>query len=71
MKEKTPKREKVVQNDENIDHACYVLITCDKPNKDGSMNVNMTYKGDPLLASYLLRDAQCKMDENIDNQEHQ
>jgi hypothetical protein len=40
------------------DHACYVLITCGKPSADGKMNVEMTYEGDPILASYLLENAQ-------------
>jgi hypothetical protein len=69
MKEKAPKREKIEDHqDDHSEHACYVLITCDLPKEDGSMNINMTYKGDPLLASYLLRDAQTKMDEDIDIQ---
>lgn len=40
------------------DHACYVLITCGKPAADGKMSVEMTYEGDPTLASYLLENAQ-------------
>ena len=38
--------------------ACYVLITCDKPNAEGEMKVEMTYDGDEALASYLLASAQ-------------
>lgn len=44
-------------------HACYLLITCDKPSADGNMNVEMTYKGDTALASYLLQGAQTIIDE--------
>ena len=40
------------------DHACYILITCGKPSADGKMSVEMTYEGDPTLASYLLENAQ-------------
>lgn len=40
------------------DQACYVLITCGKPSPDGKMSVEMTYEGDPVLASYLLENAQ-------------
>lgn len=40
------------------DQACYVLITCGKPSSDGKMSVEMTYEGDPVLASYLLENAQ-------------
>lgn len=39
-------------------HACYVLITCDEATKDGRMQVEMTYEGDPVLAAYLLQEAQ-------------
>jgi hypothetical protein len=39
-------------------HACYVLITCGEPKADGSMDVRMSYKGDAVLASYLLEGAQ-------------
>lgn len=39
-------------------HACYVLITCDSPAKDGSMHVEMAYEGDPVLAAYLIEGAQ-------------
>jgi hypothetical protein len=49
-------------------HACYVLITCNEPEEDGSMQVEMTYQGDASLASYLLQGAQNIFDEN---QEHQ
>lgn len=44
-------------------HACYILITCDTPSIDGHMHVEMTYEGDPALASYLLQGAQGMMDE--------
>lgn len=40
------------------EQACYILITCNKPNVDGKMHVEMTYEGDPGLASYLLENAQ-------------
>jgi len=39
-------------------HASYVLITCDEPKPDGSMDVQMTYGGDPLIAEYLIHTAQ-------------
>lgn len=44
-------------------HACYVLITCDTPNEEGFMEVNMTYEGDTALAAYLLQGAQALMDQ--------
>lgn len=46
-------------------NACYVLITCGEPSKDGKMEVEMTYQGDPVLAAYLVESAQNFID--IDN----
>lgn len=48
------------------EHACYVLITCGKPSADGKMNVEMTYEGDPMLAAYLLENAQGFIDQEND-----
>lgn len=39
-------------------HACYVLITCNRPTANGKMHVNMSYEGDPYLASMMLENAQ-------------
>jgi hypothetical protein len=45
-------------------HACYVLITCDRPTEDGNMEVEMTYEGgDETLVAYLLQGAQSYIDE--------
>lgn len=44
------------------EHACYVLITCDHPDSEGHMQVNMTYQGDQALASYLVDGAQAYLD---------
>ena len=43
-------------------YACYVLITCDEPTEDGNMNVQMSYEGDTVLASYLVEGAQTVLD---------
>jgi hypothetical protein len=43
--------------------ACYVLITCGQPSEDGQMQVEMTYEGDAMLASYLIQGAQSFIDE--------
>lgn len=43
---------------QRAEHACYVLITCSSPSKEGKMHVEMTYEGDPLLAAYLIENAQ-------------
>lgn len=50
----------------NEEHACYVLITCKNPSKDGKMHVEMTYEGDPVLAAYLLESAQGFIDQDED-----
>ncbi len=39
-------------------NTCYVLITCTEASKDGKMEVEMTYVGDPILAAYLVESAQ-------------
>jgi len=36
---------------------CYVLISCNEPQKDGKMQVEMSYEGDRGLASYLVKTA--------------
>ena len=48
--------------------ACYVLISCSEPAKDGSMQVDMTYEGNPALAAYLLQNAQSLVDEHIEEE---
>ncbi len=40
-----------------LNSACYVLITCGAPSESGQMQVEMTYEGDKVLASYLLESA--------------
>lgn len=42
----------------NEEQSCYVLIKCGQPSADGKLSVEMTYEGDPFLASYLLESAQ-------------
>ncbi len=39
-------------------NACYVLITCGSPSKDGKMEVEMSYDGDEVLAAYMVDNAQ-------------
>jgi len=48
------------------DQACYILITCGQPSADGKLSVEMTYEGDPILASYLLKNAQGFIDQDED-----
>lgn len=37
--------------------ACYVLITCEEPECDGKMNVEMSFEGDEALAALLIENA--------------
>ncbi len=39
-------------------YACFVLITCGEPTKEGKIEVEMTYEGDDSLAAYLIENAQ-------------
>lgn len=55
----TPSGESLSSKDKMI---CYVLISCYEPNEEGHMNVEMTYEGDKILASYLIKSAQGMLD---------
>ncbi len=48
------------------DQYCYVLVSCEKPSKNGNINVKMSYKGDLLLASYLIQGAQNFIEEEVE-----
>jgi hypothetical protein len=39
-----------------------VLLTCDGPQENGQMQVEMSCEGDPVLASYMLHNAQSIID---------
>jgi hypothetical protein len=58
---------KAIQDELAKEYACYVLITCDSATKDGKMQVEMSYEGDPTLAAYLLQGAQ----DFLENEEQQ
>jgi len=47
-------------------YACYVLITCSEPSRDGKMEVEMEYEGDDLLAAFLLENAGQVFDQKLD-----
>ncbi len=64
----TNKMSKSVKKELSKNHACYVLITCEKPSEDGNMHVEMTYEGDASLASYLLQGAQNIIDEQCEEE---
>jgi len=49
-------------------HACYVLITCDEPSKQGHMQVEMSYEGDESLAAFLVDNASQVFDERRSSQ---
>lgn len=49
-------------------NACTIHISCNEPNEDGKMHVEMTYEGDHVLAAYLLENAQSILDESSPEQ---
>lgn len=51
-------KEKVRKLLSKEDLACFILITCKEPSNEGKMQVEMSYEGDPDLASYLIDNAQ-------------
>jgi len=48
------------------DHACTITITCGQPSDSGNMAVELTWDGDPVLASYLLENVQGVIAESED-----
>ncbi|NDD58575.1 MAG: hypothetical protein EBZ47_04875 [Chlamydiae bacterium] len=46
------------------DNECVVLITCSKPSKEGKMQVEMSFEGDPTLAAYLIESAGSMINES-------
>jgi hypothetical protein len=46
-------------------HACYVLITCTEPSKEGQMEVEMIYDGDESLAAFLVDNASQVFNESL------
>jgi hypothetical protein len=49
--------------------ACFVLITCSAPSKDGKMQVEMNYDGDEGLAAFLVENASQVFDERMNCRE--
>lgn len=49
---------KTLLHDLAKENACYILITCGQPSKEGEMQVEMRYEGDASLAAYLIETAQ-------------
>ena len=62
-----PRRKSTVEIKKALseNNTCYVLITCSQASKDGKMEVEMTYSGDPILAAYLVESAQNIIDTDI------
>lgn len=48
------------------DLASCVLITCEYPENNGQMKVELNYHGDPTLVSFLLQGAQQLVDEETE-----
>lgn len=56
MKKKGTKSSSTPSGKEKV--ICTVVISCFEPSEDGHMQVEMTYEGDKVLASYLVKSAQ-------------
>ena len=54
---------KEIQKSLSENNACYVLITCSAPSDDGKMDVELSYDGDEVLASYLVDNVQQVFDD--------
>jgi hypothetical protein len=61
--------EKLIKKAVNEDCACYVLISCTAPNKEGKMEVQMNYEGDETLAAFLVENAVQVFDDQIEQKE--
>lgn len=61
---------KRLKNKLGKDNVCYVLITCAESSEDGDMQVEMSYEGDAVLASYLVHGAQMYFDEHDDGMDN-
>lgn len=64
---KKPQISEEIKAELSKDHSCYVLVTCNTPNEDGKMQVEMSYEGDPILAAYLLQGAQTFLEEESED----
>jgi hypothetical protein len=51
------------------DHIGYVLVTCRPIKKSGKMEVEVSYEGDPDLASYLVDGAQGYLESEHENEQ--
>ncbi len=58
-------KHKLVEKTLQKNHACYVLITCDKGKESGTYDVEMSYSEDaPDLASFLIDGAKVAIEED-------
>lgn len=46
-------------------YACYVIIACSAPSKEGKMDVEMSYEGDESLAAFLVDNASQAFDDRF------
>ncbi|SCA59103.1 Uncharacterized protein AB751O23_DG_00020 [Chlamydiales bacterium SCGC AB-751-O23] len=54
-------KEEIMENLKGLslkNKACYIVISCEQPQQNGNLEVQMNYEGDETLASYLLESAQ-------------
>jgi hypothetical protein len=46
-------------------YACFVIIACSTPSKEGKMDVEMSYEGDEDLAAFLIDNASQVFDDRL------
>lgn len=59
--------EEVIRKRNKTKTICYVLLTCNQANEDGTMEVDMKYEGERWLAAYLVKSAQRVLEEEEDD----
>lgn len=62
---------KLTREEISDDCACYVLISCTKPDAKGNMQVQMSYEGEETLASFLVANASQAFEGNTSERESQ
>ena len=62
---KIAKAEEQLQKAVKENCACYILITCSEPNRDGKMEIELNYEGDENLAAFLIDNASQVFDDRF------
>ncbi len=68
LMKKIIRAEKTAKRKIGADCACYVLISCTRPDANGKIEVQMNYEGDESLASFLVASAAGAFDESVERE---